>query len=160
MTDTDVTMHCLNNNTQRGYTLVELMIAMAIIAIIAGIVSVTYSNYTETTRIAIATQQIRSLALVIEEYGHEKGKYPETLSDVQNGSLLDPWGHPFQYLNLNTTTTGEARKDRNLVPINTNFDLYSVGKDGLSKPPLTARTSQDDIIYANDGGYVGLASGY
>ncbi len=46
------------------------------------------------------------------------------------------------------------------MPINSRYDLYSVGADGQSTPPLTAKTSRDDIIYANDGGYIGRASGY
>jgi general secretion pathway protein G len=52
------------------------------------------------------------------------------------------------------------RKDRFLVPINTDYDLYSMGKDGRSSPPLTAKASRDDIIRANDGAYIGLASNY
>jgi general secretion pathway protein G len=55
---------------------------------------------------------------------------------------------------------GIARKDRFLVPINSTYDLYSVGADGKSTGPLTASISHDDVIRANDGGYVGLASGY
>jgi general secretion pathway protein G len=55
---------------------------------------------------------------------------------------------------------GGARKDRFLVPINSDFDLYSMGKDGESLGPLTAITSHDDIIRANDGGYYGLASDF
>ena len=50
--------------------------------------------------------------------------------------------------------------DLSLHPINTDFDLCSVGKDGKSAAPLTAKISQDDIIRANNGGYVGLASNY
>ena len=57
----------------------------------------------------------------------------------------------------NRINTGSARKDGNLVPINTNYDLCSHGKDGKSKAPLRAKDSLDDIIYANDGGYIGLA---
>ena len=55
---------------------------------------------------------------------------------------------------------GGMRKDRFLVPINTYFDLYSMGKDGKSVPPLTAQASQDDVLWANDGGFIGLASQY
>ena len=55
---------------------------------------------------------------------------------------------------------GKMRKDRFLVPINSDFDLYSMGKDGKSSPPLTASASRDDIIRANDGAYVGPAEGY
>ncbi len=52
------------------------------------------------------------------------------------------------------------RKDRFLVPLNSDFDLYSKGPDRKSVPPLTAEASRDDIIRANDGGYIGLASEY
>jgi general secretion pathway protein G len=45
-----------------------------------------------------------------------------------------------------------------VVPINSDYDLYSMGKDGESVPPLTARASRDDVIRANDGAYIGLAS--
>ena len=55
---------------------------------------------------------------------------------------------------------GKARKDHFLHPINTDFDLYSMGPDGKSTAPLTAKISQDDIIRANDGGFVGLAAHY
>ena len=46
------------------------------------------------------------------------------------------------------------------MPINSQWDLYSTGKDGGSFPPLTAKPSLDDIVVANDGGYVGLAKNY
>ena len=52
------------------------------------------------------------------------------------------------------------RKDKNLVPLNADYDLYSKGKDGKSQPPLTAKVSYDDIVRANNGGFVDLASKY
>ncbi len=52
---------------------------------------------------------------------------------------------------------GQARKDRFLVPINSDYDLYSKGQDGESVAPLTAKKSQDDVVRANDGAFVGLA---
>ena len=54
----------------------------------------------------------------------------------------------------------KARKDHSLHPLNSTYDLYSKGKDGDSQSPLTAPASRDDIIRANDGGYIGVASGY
>lgn len=51
----------------------------------------------------------------------------------------------------------KARKDRFLVPINSDYDLYSVGPDGQSRPPLNAAASRDDIIRAADGAFYGLA---
>lgn len=52
----------------------------------------------------------------------------------------------------------QARKDRFLVPINTDFDLYSMGKDGTSVPSLTAAASRDDVVRAANGAFIGLAS--
>lgn len=52
------------------------------------------------------------------------------------------------------------RKDRNLVPINSDYDLYSAGHDGATLPPLLAPVSRDDVIRANNGGFIGLASDF
>jgi general secretion pathway protein G len=46
------------------------------------------------------------------------------------------------------------------VPLNSNYDLYSVGRDGVSSPPMNAQNSRDDVVRANDGGFVGLAVNY
>ena len=56
--------------------------------------------------------------------------------------------------------TAKPRKDRFLVPLNTYYDLYSKGKDGDTDEDLQADKSRDDIIRANDGGYIGLAYKY
>jgi general secretion pathway protein G len=50
-----------------------------------------------------------------------------------------------------------ARKDRFQVPINSDFDLYSMGPDGQSMPTLNAPVSRDDILRANDGAFYGIA---
>lgn len=52
----------------------------------------------------------------------------------------------------------QPRKDRFLVPINSDFDLYSMGKDGESVAPLNAAKSRDDVVRAANGAFVGLAS--
>ena len=45
-------------------------------------------------------------------------------------------------------------------PVNSDYDLYSKGKDGKSQTPFTAKASQDDIVRANDGSFLGLVSDY
>jgi general secretion pathway protein G len=77
--------------------------------------------------------------------------------------MLDPWGRPFQYLNIANSgnkAKGHQRKDKFLVPVNSDFDLYSLGEDGVSSPPFTAKGSRDDIVRANNGAYIGLAENY
>ena len=76
-------------------------------------------------------------------------------------TLLDPWGRPYVYQSFTGLNgKGKMRKDKNLNPINTQYDLYSVGADGQSKLPLTVPVSQDDVILARDGNYIGLASNF
>ena len=87
------------------------------------------------------------------------GRSPDSLAEIGMDGLLDPWGNPYQYLNLsNMKGKGMARKDHSLVPINSDYDLYSMGKDGKSVSPLTAKVSRDDIVRANNGRFVGKAS--
>ena len=56
--------------------------------------------------------------------------------------------------------TRGARKDRFLTPVNSDYDLYSVGIDGDSQAAFTAKVSRDDVVRANDGGFVGLAEDF
>jgi len=46
------------------------------------------------------------------------------------------------------------------VPVNSDFDLYSKGKDKESVAAFTAKMSHDDIVRANNGMFVGLADDF
>jgi general secretion pathway protein G len=144
-----------------GFTLLELIVTLAIIAVLGSLVIVLYTGYTERTKVTNAAQQITIMAIAIKDYQSEFGKFPSTLQDVSLERLRDPWGNPYRYLNIaEAANPGMVRKDHNLVPLNTDYDLYSVGKDGQTFPPLTAKASQDDVVRANNGAFVGLASDY
>jgi len=146
---------------QRGITLLELLLVLAILGVLAGMASVAYNGYIDTARITNAEKQIRMISLTIDDYYTEYKQYPATLSEVNINQLKDPWGNPYHYLNIASAgNLGAVRKDHNLVPLNTDYDLYSSGKDGESAAPLTAKASLDDIVRANNGGFVGLASDY
>ena len=88
--------------------------------------------------------------------------YSELLNHVNVSSIMeDSWGNPYQYLNFETATgQGQMRKNHMMVPINEDFDLYSMGKDGKSQSPLTAKASRDDIVRGSSGKYIGIASEY
>jgi len=112
-------------------------------------------------RIAKAVGDISTMEPEIEQYDLLNGQLPNDLSDIGRPNFLDPWGKPYEYLNHATMKgNGKARKDRFLVPLNDDYDLYSDGADGKSSSPITAQNSQDDIIRAADGGYIGLASDF
>jgi general secretion pathway protein G len=55
---------------------------------------------------------------------------------------------------------GRLRKDEQRAPLNTDFDLYSMGPDGASAAPLPAQPSRDDVVRADDGAFIGLAINY
>jgi general secretion pathway protein G len=143
----------------RGLTAPELLIAVAIIGILAVISFPMYANHRERVQIAQAVIDIKEIESKLLAYGLDNREFPDDLAVVGMAGKPDPWGRPYQYTNLaNITGKGKARKDKNLVPINSDFDLYSLGKDGASSPPLNAKASRDDIVRAADGRFVGLAA--
>jgi general secretion pathway protein G len=88
---------------------------------------------------------------------------PPSLADITLAGLRDPWGNAYRYLNFSSgepDINGKIRKDHNLHPINSEFDLYSTGPDGDSKAPLTAAASRDDILWARDGAFIGVATDF
>lgn len=146
-----------------GFTIVELILAIAIISILSAIALPAYSSYREKARLARCIAEIRTIELEIRNYYATNSRYPDDLTGLGHPPLNDPWGNPYQYLNIADGTTkgkGNFRKDRFLVPLNTDYDLYSMGPDGQSQPPLTSKVSRDDIVRANNGQYVGVAEEY
>jgi general secretion pathway protein G len=144
-----------------GLTIVEILIVVAILGIVAAIAVPRYSDYRERVRVAQAVIDLKALSMLINNYYLDARAYPPNLAVVGNAGKLDPWGRPYVYLDLQSAKgKGQGRKNKNLVPINSDFDLYSIGRDGDSRPPLTAKPSRDDVIRANDGGFYGLASDY
>jgi general secretion pathway protein G len=142
-----------------GFTLIELLIAMAIILTIAAIAVPNFIAAMDLARVARAVGDIKTIEEEITLYDVIYNQLPDDLSQIGYGNYLDPWHNPYEYLNHSTMKgNGQARKDRFLVPLNSDYDLYSDGKDGQTVSPLTAPVSQDDVLRASDGSYTGLAS--
>jgi general secretion pathway protein G len=145
----------------RGFTLFELLLVAAIVGILAAIAVPGYQRYMDQVKVTQAKTDIVSIESAIERYYVDRLALPNSLAQVGMDNKLDPWGNTYRYYNIATATgRGMLRKDRNLVPINSDYDLYSMGKDGTSQSPLTVPVSRDDIIRANDGQFVGLAADY
>jgi len=150
--------------TQHAFTLIELSIVVAIIGVLAIVAVPTYGDYIDKAKAVQAIVDIKGIGNQLVFYQLSNGKFPPSLTEVGAQDMLDPWGNSYQYFNVsdpnNKNATGKARKDHNMVPINSDFDLYSMGKDGKSTSPLTAKASRDDIVRANNGRFIGLASNY
>lgn len=149
-----------SNKTRWGFTIIELMIAMAIMAILATLAGLLLAGYRQGAQVSRAIADIHTIQNDIISFHLDQNRLPVDLAEIHWDSHRDPWGHPYQYTNFETAPKGQWRKDKFLVPINSNFDLWSMGPDGQSLPPLVAPVSKDDIIRANDGIFIGRASLY
>ena len=157
-----------------GVTLIEMLIVIAIIGTILAIALPMLQEALNQARVTRAIGDIGAIQTDIAAYEAGGKGLPESLATIGRASLVDPWGSPYRYLNFELATMGGgggrgrkgggfpagARMDRFLVPINSTYDLYSMGKDGTTVPALTATNSKDDIVRANDGGFIGLAVKY
>jgi general secretion pathway protein G len=145
---------------RNGFTLLELLTVIVIIGLLTTIALPVYTGAVLKARISVATADIARIDGALERY-RSNGALPANLDQLGMGELNDPWDNPYQYLNIEAgVNRGSVRKDRNLVPLNTDYDLYSMGEDGLSKKPLTAGDSRDDILRAGNGGFIGPAKDF
>ncbi|MDJ0750824.1 MAG: prepilin-type N-terminal cleavage/methylation domain-containing protein [Woeseiaceae bacterium] len=147
----------------RGFGLLELMVVLVIASLLVSIAVPAFDRQVQRAKVAAAIGDIGRLSLAIEDYRvRNMDQVPMTLEDLGIDIPDDPWGRPYQFLNIAAAGPGKGklRKDGKLNPLNTDFDLYSLGKDGDSKGPLSAKASHDDVVRANDGGFIGLGKDY
>ena len=143
-----------------GFTLIEILIVIAIIGILTAIAVPNFMAYRQKAKVTQAIAEIKQIEKQITDFFLENNRFPNSLGELRPTGFNDPWGRPYRYLPVPGTPQGMLRKDRFLVPVNTDYDLYSMGPDGASQTPFTAKASRDDIVRASNGGYVGLAANY
>ena len=150
---------CFTKLESRGFTLIELMTITVIIGALSSIAIPTYSYYIEKVKVTKAIVELRYVERDIIVFFNNNDRYPNNLAEIGQGGLLDPWGNPYQYLDLTTVVgLGQCRSNKFNNPINSDFDLFSMGRDGAFVRPLTANFSRDDIIRADNGRFVGPAA--
>ena len=129
-----------------------------IIGTLSTMVAPSLQRARENAQVAAAVVEIRIIEAELAIYREINFTFPVSLAAIDRAGMVDPWGFPYVYAVV--TGPGGARKDKFMVPLNTDFDLYSVGPDGASSGPLSASTSQDDILRALNGAWVGLGSDF
>ena len=159
----------------RGFTLVELIMVITIVGILSTIGLGVYRHFIDKARNTRALAEIRMFEKEIINFLNDTERLPDALAELGLEITQDPWKNPYQYINFDTSpgaadnrrTTGAKGKGKGKgkgldkdSPLNTDYDLYSMGKDGMSNPAITDAISMDDVIRADDGGYTGLASKY
>ena len=115
---------------QRGFTLVELLLVLVILALIAGLVLPGIIGKAEGAKVRAASSQISRLSMSVETFYLDTGTAPERLDDlvdepsgvsgwngpyVKSSLLKDPWGKEYQF-----RSPGDHG----------DFDIFSYGADG------------------------------
>ena len=155
-----VSVHDVNRVS--GFTLIEIIIVCGLIGTLSMIIVPRLLGYTEKNRGLEAIVDITKISLDIDQYIMDSGTPPDSLADLGADTMRDPWGRPYQYLKIADSTDpgmeGHRRKDHSLVPVNSDYDLYSMGPDGKTGAPFTDSKARDDIVRASNGGYIGPVS--
>ena len=142
-----------------GFTILQLLATMAIVGILAVIAVPGFQVYLERARQTRALAELGEIEISISEFSTaQTGQLPVDLAAIGLAGAVDPWGNNWVYVNL--TLGGAPRTDQDGVPVNATYDLYSAGPDGSTALSLVAGASEDDIIRASDGGFVGVVADY
>lgn len=73
---------------ERGFTLIELMVVMAIIVILAGIGVASYTNSIRRSKEAVLKEDLFRMRDALDQYYADKGKYPSSLDDLVQEKYL------------------------------------------------------------------------
>jgi general secretion pathway protein G len=78
----------VNENRQRGFTLLELIIVVAMIGILASIAMPALKDMPTRAKEAVLKTNLRTFREVIDQYYGDKGHYPLTLADLVDSHYL------------------------------------------------------------------------
>jgi general secretion pathway protein G len=78
----------VSNRRRFGFTLIELMIVMAIIAVLMAIAVPIYTRSIQRAKESVLKNNLFSLRTVIDEYTYDKQKAPQTLQDLVSDGYL------------------------------------------------------------------------
>lgn len=134
------------NRREDGYTLMELLVVLAILGLLASIATTMVLRYLDSAKVSTAKTELSNLEGALDLFKYDVGRYPTTEEGLQaltvappsaenwNGPYIkktnaagqDPWGHPYKY-----RSPGQHGE----------YDLYSsgpkgVGDDGAAKPAI------------------------
>jgi len=119
---------------EQGFTLVEMLVVIAIIGLIMGLIGPRVLNYMSESKVKAAKIQMQSFSSALDLFNLDAGRYPSTAEGLTalvrrtpgvaawNGPYLkggtvpnDPWNHPYIYR----------------VPgVHGVYDIVSYGSDG------------------------------
>ena len=128
----------MSPSTRRGFTLIEMLVVIVVIAILAGLVGPMVFQNVGDAKVSAAKAQLELFGLALDQYRLDNDYYPSTAQGLEalrtqpsgdpaarnwRGPYLkkpvplDPWGRPYLY-----KSPGDSSK--------TGYDLLTYGRDG------------------------------
>lgn len=128
----------MSPSTRRGFTLIEMLVVIVVIAILAGLVGPMVFQNVGDAKVSAAKAQLELFGLALDQYRLDNDYYPSTAQGLEalrtqptgdpearnwRGPYLkkpvplDPWGRPYLY-----KSPGDSSK--------TGYDLFTLGRDG------------------------------
>lgn len=146
--------------SQKGLVIIELFAVIAILVVLMAVFIFSTQTYYDHIDNSHAISDIRAFDHEIAAFYLGNNRLPTALSEIPNGNKLDPWGNSYQYLDILSNLSSPLIRTKEGAAVNVYYDLYSKGKDGATSASIGATNSQDDIIRANSGKYIGLGENY
>jgi len=116
-----------SKNTQKGFTLLEIMVVLVIIGVLAALVAPRFLERADEAKVEATKVQMKNIGQALKLFRLQHGKYPnsgEGLQVLASGSKRyldsipkDPWGNEYIYLSPG---------------VHGDFDILSYGVDGQS----------------------------
>ncbi len=123
---------------RRGFTLIELMIVIAIIAIIGAIVVPSVTSAVRKARIKTTRVGLENVKNAIESYHADTGQYPPSLSDLKtrpsDEKAAKSWEGPYIERELVDAWKNEYVYTLNPKGTQPRYELYSWGANGEGSP--------------------------
>lgn len=142
----------------RGFSLTELMITAALVSLGCAMAVPAVTSYVDHARINRAVSDIGSASIRLYKWRSKNGGFPDSLAQAGIAMPTDPWGRPYVYKGSGTESGKSDREDAPQHRANSDFDLYSLGADGVTATLFNEDVSKDDVVRAKNGAYIGLAA--
>ncbi len=124
----------LRKKNESGFTLVEILVVMALIALLASLVAPKLFNKLGSSKIKAATAQIGMIEVALDAFRLDVGRYPNENEGLpllwQDNGKLKAWDGLYLPKPVKADPWGGSYKYKSPGPAGKPFDLTSLGADG------------------------------